>query len=144
MQKRRQSGFTLIEIMVVVVILGILAALVVPTIMSRPDQAKVTVAKTDVNAIASALEMYRLDNGFYPSMEQGLDALVKKPSGSPEPRRWSLDGYLPKVPIDPWGNPYQYDVPGTHNTRGLDVYSLGANGRVGGDGTDAEVGNWDN
>lgn len=141
-QDKRLRGFTLIEIMVVVVILGILAALVVPTIMSRPDQAKATVARTDVNAIASALEMYRLDNGFYPSAEQGLDALVTEPSGSPEPRRWNSDGYLPKLPIDPWGRPYQYDVPGTHNPRSFDVYSLGADGRVGGDGVNAEVGNW--
>lgn len=142
MQGKRQSGFTLIEIMVVVVILGILAALVVPTIMSRPDQAKGTVARTDVKAIGSALEMYRLDNGFYPSTEQGLDALAEEPSGSPEPRRWNQDGYLPKVPVDPWGHSYQYEVPGQHNTRGFDVYSLGADGRTGGDGINAEVGNW--
>ncbi|MCK5893025.1 MAG: type II secretion system major pseudopilin GspG [Endozoicomonadaceae bacterium] len=142
MQSKRQSGFTLIEIMVVVVILGVLAALVVPTIMSRPDQAKGTVARTDVNAIGSALELYRLDNGFYPSTEQGLDALIEEPMGSPEPRRWNPDGYLPKLPVDPWGHPYQYEVPGQHNIRSFDVYSLGADGRAGGDGVNAEVGNW--
>ncbi|WP_196221462.1 type II secretion system major pseudopilin GspG [Sansalvadorimonas verongulae] len=139
----RQGGFTLIEIMVVVVILGVLAAIVVPNIMSRPDQAKVTVANADVKAVASALEMYRLDNGFYPSTDQGLDALVHEPSGSPEPRNWNPDGYLKKIPQDPWGNPYQYEQPGTRNTNSYDLYSLGADGRVGGEGFNADIGNWD-
>ena len=139
----RQSGFTLIEIMVVVVILGVLAALVVPNIMSRPDQAKVTVAQADVKAVASSLEMYRLDNGFYPSTEQGLEALVREPTGSPEPRNWNPDGYLKKIPQDPWGNPYQYDQPGTQNTTSYDLYSLGADGRVGGEGFNTDIGNWD-
>lgn len=138
----RQSGFTLIEIMVVVVILGVLAALVVPNIMSRPDQAKVTVAQTDVKAISSALEMYRLDNGSYPSSEQGLDALVVIPSGSPEARNWNPDGYLKKVPQDPWGNPYQYERPGTNNPTSYDLFSLGADARIGGDGFNADIGNW--
>ena len=140
----RQSGFTLIEIMVVVVILGVLAALVVPNIMSRPDQAKVTVAQADVNAVASSLEMYRLDNGFYPSTEQGLEGLVREPTGNPEPRSWNPDGYLKKIPQDPWGNPYQYDQPGTKNTTSYDLYSLGADGRIGGEGFNADIGNWDN
>ncbi len=138
----RQSGFTLIEIMVVVVILGVLAALVVPNIMSRPDQAKVTVAQTDVKAISSALEMYRLDNGYYPSSEQGLEALVVMPSGSPEPRNWNPDGYLKKIPQDPWGNPYQYERPGSKNPTSYDLYSLGADARIGGDGFNADIGNW--
>ncbi len=138
-----QSGFTLIEIMVVVVILGVLAAIVVPNIMSRPDQAKVTVANADVKAIASSLEMYRLDNGFYPSTDQGLEALVREPSGNPEPRNWNPDGYLKKLPQDPWGNAYQYEQPGTKNITSYDLYSLGADGRVGGDGFNADIGNWD-
>lgn len=107
LQRRQQSGFTLIEIMVVVVILGILAALVVPQVMSRPDQAKVTVAKGDIKAIAAALDMYKLDNFAYPSTQQGLEALVKKPTGNPQPKNWNKDGYLKKLPVDPWGNPYR-------------------------------------
>ncbi|CAM3634825.1 type II secretion system major pseudopilin GspG [Parendozoicomonas haliclonae] len=141
---RRQAGFTLIEIMVVVVILGVLAALVVPNIMSRPDQAKVTAAKSAVSQISSALELYRLDNGFYPSTEQGLEALVNEPTGNPEPRNWNPDGYLKMRDLeDPWGNPYQYEQPGARNTNGYDIYSLGADGRVGGDGFNADLGNWD-
>ena len=141
---RHQAGFTLIEIMVVVVILGVLAALVVPNIMSRPDQAKVTVAQTDIKAISSALEMYRLDNGNYPSSEQGLEALVVAPSGTPEARNWNPDGYLSKVPLDPWNNPYQYEQPGTNNTTSYDLYSLGADARIGGEGFNADIGNWEN
>ena len=146
MKNRRphaQSGFTLIEIMVVVVILGILGALVIPNIMGRPDQAKVTVARADVKAIASALEMYRLDNGVYPSTDQGLEALVSEPSGSPEPRNWNPSGYLKRVPLDPWGNPYLYELPGEKNAGSYDLYSLGADGRLGGEGINADIGNWD-
>lgn len=121
LQRRQQSGFTLIEIMVVVVILGILAALVVPQVMSRPDQAKVTVAKGDIKAIAAALDMYKLDNFAYPSTQQGLEALVKKPTGNPQPKNWNKDGYLKKLPVDPWGNPYQYLAPGTKGP--FDLYS---------------------
>lgn len=138
--QRRQSGFTLIEIMVVVVILGILAALVVPQVMSRPDQAKVTVAKGDIKAIAASLDMYKLDNQAYPSTQQGLDALVKKPSGNPQPRNWNKDGYLKKLPVDPWGNTYLYLSPGTRGK--IDLYSLGADGQEGGEGGDADIGNW--
>ena len=138
-----QGGFTLIEIMVVVVILGILAAVVVPNIFSRPDQAKVTVGNADIKAISSALEMYRLDNGFYPSQDQGLEALVKEPTGNPEPRNWNPDAYLPKLSADPWGNPYQYERPGTRNTTSYDLYSLGADGRIGGEALNADIGNWD-
>ncbi|MCY4472188.1 MAG: type II secretion system major pseudopilin GspG [Kistimonas sp.] len=139
----RQLGFTLIEIMVVVVILGVLAALVIPNIVSRPDQAKVTVAQADIKAIASAMEIYRLDNGVYPTTEQGLEALVQEPSEEPAPRNWNRDGYLKKVPRDPWGNPYQYEQPGTRNPTGYDLYSLGADGRVGGEGVNADINNWD-
>ena len=137
----RQHGFTLIEIMVVVVILGILAALVVPQIMSRPDQAKVTVAKGDIRAISAALDMYRLDNNRYPTTQQGLEALVEKPSGNPQPRNWNPDGYLKRLPVDPWGNPYQYLSPGTRGP--FDLYSLGADGQQDGTDLDADIGNWD-
>ena len=139
--QRRQSGFTLIEIMVVVVILGILAALVVPQVMSRPDQAKVTVAKGDIKAIAASLDMYKLDNQNYPSTQQGLEALVKKPTGNPAAKNWNAEGYLKKLPIDPWGNQYLYLSPGTRGK--IDLYSLGADGQEGGDGTNADIGNWD-
>src|SRR5690606_26663219 len=141
MRQRKQRGFTLIEIMVVVVILGILAALVVPQIMSRPDQAKVTVARNDIKAISAALDMYKLDNYAYPSTLQGLEALVSKPSGSPPPRNWNPDGYLKRLPIDPWGNPYQYLAPGTRGA--FDLYSLGADGRQDGTELNADIGNWD-
>lgn len=136
-----QRGFTLIEIMVVVVILGILAALVVPQVMNRPDQAKVTVAKGDIKAIAAALDMYKLDNFSYPSTQQGLEALVSRPSGSPQPRNWNADGYLKRLPKDPWGNDYQYLSPGTQGP--YDLYSLGADGKQGGSDLNADIGNWD-
>lgn len=136
-----QAGFTLIEIMVVVVILGILAALVVPQVMSRPDQAKITVAKGDIKAVAAALDMYKLDNYAYPSTQQGLDALVKKPSGNPQARNWNKDGYLKKMPVDPWGNRYQYLSPGTKGP--FDLYSLGADGKEGGTDHDADISNSD-
>ena len=141
LQRRTQGGFTLIEIMVVVVILGILAALVVPQVMSRPDQAKVTVAKGDIKAIAAALDMYKLDNFAYPSTQQGLDALVKKPSGNPQPKNWNRDGYLKRLPKDPWGNDYQYLSPGTQGQ--FDLYSFGADGKPGGSDLTADIGNWD-
>lgn len=141
MKTTGQRGFTLIEIMVVVVILGILAALVVPQVMSRPDQAKVTVAKGDIKAIAAALDMYRLDNFSYPSTQQGLGALVEKPSGSPQPRNWNRDGYLKRLPKDPWGNDYLYLSPGTQGP--FDLYSLGADGKQGGSDLNADIGNWD-
>ncbi|BCD89329.1 type II secretion system protein G [Pseudomonas solani] len=140
--KRSQAGFTLIEIMVVVVILGVLAALVVPQIMSRPDQAKVTAARADINAIAMALDIYKLDNHGYPGTQQGLDALVSKPSGSPPARNWNPDGYLKRLPVDPWGNPYQFITPGSQG-KAYDLFSFGADGRAGGDGLNADIGNWD-
>ncbi|WP_280291783.1 type II secretion system major pseudopilin GspG [Pseudomonas sp. BN417] len=128
--------------MVVVVILGILAALVVPQVMNRPDQAKVTVAKGDIKAIGAALDMYKLDNFAYPSTQQGLEALVSRPSGNPPAKNWSKDGYLKKLPIDPWGNTYQYLSPGSKGT--YDLYSLGADGKEGGSDNDADIANWDN
>jgi len=141
LNRRKQGGFTLIEIMVVVVILGILAALVVPQVMNRPDQAKVTVAKGDIKAIGAALDMYKLDNYSYPSTQQGLDALVEKPSGNPQPKNWNRDGYLKRVPKDPWGNEYQYLSPGTQGA--YDLYSYGADGKQGGSDLNADIGNWD-
>ncbi|MBH9396982.1 type II secretion system major pseudopilin GspG [Pseudomonas aeruginosa] len=137
----KQRGFTLIEIMVVVVILGVLAALVVPQIMSRPDQAKVTAAQSDIKAIAMALDIYKLDNHGYPSTQQGLEALVSKPSGSPPARNWNPDGYLKRLPIAPWGNPYQYIVPGSQGNA-YDLFSYGADGRSGGEGLNADIGSW--
>ena len=141
LNSRKQGGFTLIEIMVVVVILGILAALVVPQVMNRPDQAKVTVAKGDIKAIGAALDMYKLDNYAYPRTQQGLDALVEKPGGNPQPKNWNRDGYLKRVPKDPWGNEYQYLSPGTQGQ--YDLYSYGADGKQGGSELNADIGNWD-
>ncbi|WP_448117933.1 type II secretion system major pseudopilin GspG [Pseudomonas serbica] len=138
-----QHGFTLIEIMVVVVIIGILGAIVVPQFMSRPDQAKVTAARVDLQAIGTALEMYRLDNFHYPSTQQGLEALSKRPSGVPTPRSWNPQGYLKSLPVDPWGTPYQYLNPGVKSDDGgYDLYSLGSDGVTGGEGHAAEIGNW--
>lgn len=132
---RKQSGFTLIEIMVVVVILGILGALIVPNVMGRPDQARIEAAKNDIRAISTALEMYRMDNGNYPSSDQGLDALVNEPSGYPEARRWNPDGYLQKVPSDPWDEPYLY----VNDSNSYDVYSFGRDRKEGGDGYDGDL-----
>ena len=137
---RAQGGFTLIEIMVVVVILGILAALVVPQIISRPDEARVAKARQDIRAVESALKLYRLDNFQYPTTEQGLAALVDKPTTQPEPRNWKSGGYLDRIPTDPWGNVYHYRNPGEHGE--IDVYTLGRDGRPGGDESDADIGNW--
>ena len=139
---RKQRGFTMIEIMVVVVILGVLAALVVPQIMSRPDQAKVTAAQADINAVAMALDIYKLDNHNYPSSQQGLQALVSKPNGNPPARNWNPDGYLKRLPVDPWGNAYQYRQPGSHSNA-YDLYSFGADSKMGGEGLNAEIGNWE-
>ena len=129
------SGFTLIEIMVVVVILGILSALIVPNVIGRPDEARVAAAKLGVQQIGNALEYYRLDNGFYPSTEQGIEALVDAPSGFPEPRNWNSNGYLKSVPEDPWGEQYLY----FSEDRDIDVYSFGADREEGGEGVDADI-----
>lgn len=133
----KMAGFTLIEIMVVVVIIGILAMVVVPSIISRPDEARIVRARQDVGTLVQALDLYRLDNGFYPSQEQGLEALVSKPSTEPVPRNWNSEGYLRTLPTDPWGRTYEYRNPGTHGA--IDVYSLGPEGR---EGSDQEIGNW--
>ncbi|HFC54296.1 MAG TPA: type II secretion system protein GspG [Gammaproteobacteria bacterium] len=137
---RGAQGFTLIEVMVVVVILGILAAVVVPRIMDRPDTARITKARQDIRVLEGALNLYKLDNHFYPSTEQGLEALVQQPSGEPEPRNWKQGGYIDRLPVDPWGNPYQYLNPGEHGT--IDIYSLGADGQLGGSDLAADIGNW--
>ncbi len=137
---RRSQGFTLIEIMVVMVILGLLVAIVAPNIMGRSDQAKVTVAQTQLSNIGNALDLYRLDNSRYPSTQQGLEALVTKPAGNPEPKNWNPDGYLKNVPQDPWGAPYQYVSPGTEGA--YDLYSLGSDGEEGGEGDAADISIW--
>lgn len=138
-QARHQQGFSLIEIMVVVVIMGVLAALIVPNVMDRPDQARAVAARQDIGAIMQALKLYRLDNGHYPSSAQGLGALAAPSSGgAPAGNRRS---YLDRVPTDPWGHPYQYLNPGAHGE--IDVFSLGADGRPGGSGPDADIGSWD-
>ncbi len=135
----RHAGFTLIEVMVVVVILGILAAIVVPRVMDRPDAARITKAKQDIRALESALNLYKLDNFVYPTTDQGLQALVSKPAGTPEPRNWKQ--YMDRLPKDPWGNDYQYLSPGVKGD--VDVFSLGADGQPGGEGVNADIGNWD-
>ena len=136
-----QCGFTLIEILVVVVILGILASIIIPKIMTRPEEAKRIKAKMDIKAIETALNLYRLDNDVYPSTEQGLEALVTKPTTGVIPRNWKEDGYLDKVPKDPWGNPYVYLSPGVNKE--FDLESYGTDGVDGGEGKDADIENWD-
>ncbi len=133
-------GFTLIEIMVVVVILAILAALIVPRVMSRPDEARVIAAQQDIRTLSQALKLYRLDNLRYPTTEQGLAALVKPPTIPPLAPNWKTGGYLERMPRDPWGNPYQYLSPGLHGE--IDIFSFGADGVAGGEGFDADVGSW--
>jgi general secretion pathway protein G len=138
---RAARGFTLIEIMVVVAILGILAALVVPKIMGRPDEARIVAAKQDIAAIKQALNLYRLDNTRYPTTDQGLQALVERPTSGPIPGNWKSGGYLERLPKDPWGAPYQYLSPGVRGE--IDIFSLGADGATGGEGNDADIGSWE-
>jgi general secretion pathway protein G len=136
-----RAGFTLIEVLVVIVILGILAALVVPRVLERPDEARRIAAKSDIAAILAALKLYRLDNQRYPTGEQGLAALTARPTQPPLPPNWKPNGYLERVPKDPWGQPYQYLNPGLRGE--IDVYSFGADGQPGGTGIDADAGSWD-
>jgi len=135
-----QRGFTLLEVMVVVAILGILAALVVPSIISRPDDARIVAAKQDIASLMQALKLYRLDNQRYPSTEQGLQALVARPTTNPAAANWKAGGYVERLPKDPWGNPYQYLNPGVRGE--IDVFSLGADGAPGGEGNNADIGSW--
>ncbi|MFQ5780781.1 MAG: type II secretion system major pseudopilin GspG [Nitrospiria bacterium] len=136
-----ERGLTLIEIMVVVTILAILAALVVPKLVGRTDQARRVAAKVQIKNIEGALQMYKLDNGFYPSTSQGLDALVEKPNIGEIPKNWKEGGYLPKVPKDSWGNPYAYLSPGRHGD--YDLVSYGSDGELGGEGKSADIESWD-
>ena len=136
----RHAGFTLIEILVVIVILGILAAMIVPKVMTRPDEARVVAAKQDIASLMQAMKIYRLDSKRYPTPEQGLQALVSKPTQAPLPDNWKGGGYVERLPLDPWGNSYQYLNPGLHGE--IDVFSYGADGAPGGEGFDTDIGNW--
>jgi len=139
--KLNQRGFTLIEIMVVVVILGILAAIVVPRLLDEPEKARRTSAATQIQSFESALGIFKLENGFYPSTEQGLKALVTKPTVGRVPAHYKAGGYIRKIPVDPWGQPYLYLYPGVHSN--LDLFSYGPDGETGGEGEDADIANWD-
>ena len=140
MSRARIRAFTLIEVMVVVAILAVLAALIVPKVMSRPDEARVVAARQDIASLLQALKLYRLDNLRYPTTEQGLAALVTRPTLPPVPPNWKPGGYLERLPRDPWGNPYQYLSPGLRGE--VDVFSFGADGVAGGEGFDADIGSW--
>lgn len=137
---RKQSGFSLFEVMVVVVILGILATFIVPKLTGRTDQARVTKAYHDIQTLETALDLYKLDNGVYPTTDQGLQALIEEPTSSPEPRNWRPGGYIKRLNNDPWGQPYQYLNPGDHGE--IDIFSYGADGQPGGEDVNAEIGNW--
>ncbi len=138
-RNKTQAGFTLLEIMVVIVILGVLASLVVPNLMGNKEKADQQKAVTDIVALENALDMYKLDNSVYPTTDQGLEALVTKPS-NPEPRNYRDGGYIRRLPQDAWGNDYQYLSPGDNGT--VDIFSLGADGQEGGEGANADIGNW--
>jgi general secretion pathway protein G len=137
---RKQRAFTLIELMVVLVILGVLAAIIAPKIMDRPDEARIIAAKQDIASLVQALKLYRLDSMRYPTTEQGLQSLVTKPSIEPIPNNWKSGGYLERLPKDPWGNDYLYLNPGRHGE--IDVFSFGPDGQTGGEGKDADIGSW--
>ncbi|ROL74575.1 type II secretion system major pseudopilin GspG [Pseudomonas vranovensis] len=138
--RARQRGFTLMEIMVVIFIIGLLIAVVAPSVLGSQDKAMKQKVMADLSTLEQALDMYRLDNLRFPSAEQGLAALVSKPTAEPLPRAWRADGYIRRLPQDPWGTAYQYRTPGQHGR--IDIYSLGADGVEGGEGIDADLGNW--
>jgi general secretion pathway protein G len=138
---RDRAGFTLIEIMVVIVILGLLAALVVPKLIGRTEEAKKTQARVQIKHVQQALELFKLDNGFFPGTDQGLEALVRVPDAGRIPKNYRKGGYIDRVPKDPWGNAYVYVSPGTHGD--YDISSYGADGVAGGDGEDADINSWD-
>ncbi|WP_371229655.1 type II secretion system major pseudopilin GspG [Roseovarius sp. 2305UL8-3] len=138
--EQRDAGFSLLELMVVVVILSILALVIVPRVIDRPDQARVARAQSDIAAIASAINLYRLDNLRYPTTEQGLSALVSPPTTEPAAPNWATNGYIDRLPVDPWGQPYQYLSPGVHGD--FDIFSYGADAAPGGTGADADIGSW--
>lgn len=137
---QKQKGFTLLEILVVVFIIGILASLIVPNIMGRPDEARIIATKNDIRTIVSALKLYRLDNGNYPATGQGLQALVAKPESGRIPRNWKSGGYIERLPKDPWSEAYQYLNPGLHGE--IDVFSFGPDREPGGEDNNADIGNW--
>lgn len=137
---QRDAGFSLLEVMVVVVILAVLALVIVPRVIDRPDQARAARAQSDVAAISSAIQLYRLDNFVYPTTEQGLNALVSPPTTEPSAPNWAQGGYIDRLPVDPWGRAYQYLQPGVYGE--FDVFSYGADGAPGGSGSDADIGSW--
>jgi len=140
-RRRGDAGFSLLELMVVVVIMSILALVVMPRIIDRPDQARVARAQADIAALSGAVKLYKLDNFRYPTTEQGLAALVSAPAIEPVPPNYAQSGYIDRLPSDPWGNPYQYLAPGVHGE--FDIFTLGADGVAGGTGLDADIGSWD-
>lgn len=139
-RRRGEAGFTLVELMVVIVIIGLLATVVVVNVLPSQDKAMVEKARADISLLEQALEMYRLDNLGYPSIDEGLQALASPPAGLARPERYREGGYIRRLPQDPWGNDYQYIQPGEHGP--FDLYSLGADGRLDGEGNDADIGNW--
>ena len=140
LNRNRQRGFTLMEIMVVIFIIGLLIAVVAPSVLGNQDKAMRQKVLADLSTLEQALDMYRLDNLRYPSSEQGLNALTSAPTVEPLARAWRADGYIRRLPADPWGNPYHYRAPGERGR--IDIYSLGADGAQGGEGTDGDIGNW--
>ena len=139
-RRAADAGFSLLELMVVVVILSILALVIVPRVIDRPDQARAARAQSDIAAVQAAVSLYRLDNFRYPTTEQGLEALVTRPATDPVPQNWAAGGYMDRVPQDPWGRSYQYLQPGVHGD--FDVFTYGADGTPGGTGADADIGSW--